>query len=139
MTVQLSLILPRRRQAVGEARRFTTTVLDELGAAAEHIEAIALALSEACTNAVEHADGHDTFTLSIGCDADSVRVSVTSPGVFEPTSHALEMPDVTSLRGRGIPLMRKLMDEFEVRSSGDSTTVSMCRLLRFPRGGLLVA
>lgn len=139
MTVQLSLVLPRRRQAVGEARRFTSAMLGALGAAADHVEAIALALSEACTNAVEHADGHDTFTLQIGCDPDAVRLSIMSPGVFAPQRDALEMPDATSLRGRGMPLMRALMDEFDVRNDGDSTTVSMCRLMSFPPGHVLVA
>lgn len=139
MTVQLSLVLPRDRQAVGAARRLTAAVLGQLGADETDIEAVVLALSEACTNAVEHARGDDTFTLTLACDTGSVRLTVTSPGVFDADAAPLEMPAPTALRGRGVPLMRALMDEFEVRVDGDHTVVSMCRQLRFPPDCVLVA
>ncbi len=136
MSVEVTVTLPRQRQAVGEARRLAASMLQELGAPTEHTEVISLALSEACTNAVEHSSGHAPFTLHIECQADSVRLTVTSSGTFEPAT--LEMPSPAALRGRGVPLMRTLMDEFDIIPGDASTTVTMCKRLSFPATTILL-
>lgn len=139
MTVELTFALPRQRRAVGEARRLVTTVLNELGAPDEHVEVIALALSEACTNAVEHSAGHGPFTLRVECDAASVKLAVTSPGRFSSDRDRSPMPGASALRGRGVPLMRMLMDQFEILAGDAGTTISMCKNMRFEPTPVLLA
>lgn len=138
MTLGLRFSLPRDRQAVGEARRLACSVLVELGAAAADVEPIALALSEACTNAVEHGAGPAPFTLQIELDARSVTIVVSNAGRFEPDDPALEMPEPWVPRGRGVPLMRVLMDEFDVLTSTSRTTVTMSKQLDFTRPSTLL-
>lgn len=139
MSVEVTFTLPPRRQAVGEARRLTSNLLNELGAPVDEIELIALALSEACTNAVEHSAGQRPFTLHIECDARAVRLAVTSTGTFTAPDAEPEMPDANALRGRGVPLMRTLMDEFDIVTGANTTTVRMCKNLVFATSALLFA
>lgn len=138
MTVAVTFTLPRRREAVGEARRLTANVLTELGAPREHTEVIALALSEACTNAVEHSSGPQPFTLRVECIPGSVRLTVTSSGTFRPADPLGAMPAPSALRGRGVPLMRTLMDEFDIIAGASGTTVTMCKNLEFERSTALL-
>lgn len=137
--VVVAFTLARRREVVGEARRLIAGVLAQLGAPQEHTEVITLALSEACTNAVEHASGASPFTLRVECIPGSVRLTVTSPGEFRPPEPFGEMPEATSLRGRGVPLMRTLMDEFEISGERGATTVTMCKNFEFEHGATLLA
>lgn len=139
MTVSVSFLLPRQREAVGEARRLVANVLAELATPREHIEAIVLALSEACTNAVEHSSGNAPFTLRVECGPGSVRLTVTSSGSFVPADPLGRMPEPTALRGRGVPLMRTLMDEFEITAGDGGTTVTMCKNFEFARPSALLA
>lgn len=139
MTVAATFRLPNHRRAVGEARRLSTQLLETLGAPGDDVETIALALSEACTNAVEHSSGRVPFTLEITCDSGSVRLTVTSDGPFKPIDSTVEMPEATVLRGRGLPLMRMLMDEFFIGSTTIATTVTMCKHVAFRADTLLLA
>jgi serine/threonine-protein kinase RsbW len=139
MTVAVTFILPRRREAVGQARRLMAHVLAELGAPPEHAEIISLALSEACTNAVEHSSGAAPFTLQVECTAGSVRLTVSSSGAFVPADPLGQMPGPTALRGRGVPLMRTLMDDFDIVAGDGRTTVTMCKNFEFAGSQALLA
>ena len=103
--------------------------LVEQGADADETEDAIMACNEACENAVEHGYdfGDDRFAVEFVHDAGEVLISVRDHGTWREPQ---ETPD----RGRGLPLMRKLMDVVEVQQRPAGTTVSMRRRLAAPGG-----
>ena len=101
----------------------------------ERVAELALALSEACTNAIEAHEGHaDGERVTVSVDEDDERLVVTiadrGPG-FDPlevqSPPAATDPDrLQHERGLGIPIIKTLVDEVTFRSSeGGGTTVTM--------------
>ena len=82
-----------------------------------------MASQEACANAVEHAygPGRRSFSIEATFDRGLVRVTVRDDGQWRP-------PRGTN-RGRGLPLMRALMEEVAVQPSEAGTEVVLERTL----------
>jgi anti-sigma regulatory factor (Ser/Thr protein kinase) len=80
-------------------------------------------VSEAATNAIEHAYGpiEASYRVEGWCSGDRVIVTVTDSGSWR------ERRGVE--RGRGTLLMRELMDGFELYPSGAGTVVKLERRL----------
>ncbi len=98
--------------------------LGEHGADEDETEDVIMACNEACENAVEHGYdfGDDLFAVEFTRVDGEVAIGVKDHGSWrEPR----ERPD----RGRGLPLMRKLMDVVEVQPRAGGTTVRMTRRL----------
>ncbi len=108
-------LAPARR----ELRRWLqTTPLDERGR-----DDVLLAAGEACANAVEHAydGGIGTVALVAAVDGDAVDLVVTDHGHWrEPRP---------STRGRGLGIMRRLVDEVDVDTGAEGTRVHLRRAL----------
>ena len=107
----------------------------------ERVEDLTLALSEACTNAIEaHSaagSGDDLVTVEVEEAADRLVVTVTDRGSgFDPMELPTHPPvdDPQRLnyeRGLGIPIIRRLVDEVTFVSDeeeGTGTTVRMVLL-----------
>ncbi|MDO3639015.1 SpoIIE family protein phosphatase [Mycolicibacterium arseniciresistens] len=97
--------------------------LDRAGVAPEQAYDTLIATGEAVANAIEH--GHrdrpeGTVTLSATVLADRLRVRVVDTGAWRPPR---AVADVS--RGRGIILMKGLMDDFAIDSDGAGTTVNL--------------
>jgi serine phosphatase RsbU (regulator of sigma subunit)/anti-sigma regulatory factor (Ser/Thr protein kinase) len=97
--------------------------------AQSHLEAaeifdLTVAASEAFSNAIEHAYGAGDATIDVDArvDGDVVRVTVRDWGRWREQRG--------QHRGRGIALMRGLMDEVDVASGPEGTTVRMWRRVR---------
>jgi anti-sigma regulatory factor (Ser/Thr protein kinase) len=88
---------------------------------------ITIASQEACTNAVEHAygPGLHSFSLEAECEDGRVRITVCDEGRWRP-------PRGTN-RGRGLGIMRELMDRVDVRHGDDGTVVVLERRLGLAR------
>jgi anti-sigma regulatory factor (Ser/Thr protein kinase) len=82
---------------------------------------ITLATNEACMNAIEHAGARGTFSVDAAIDDDGVRVTVRDHGHWRTPRG--------DLGGRGIEMMRALMDVVEVTPQDDGTTVRLRRSL----------
>ncbi len=101
----------------------------------DRIDDLRLAVSEACTNAIEahRRVGSDPSVIRIECRLrpDQVEVEVEDHGAgFDPDALVDHPPagDPTRLdheRGLGIPLMRVLTDEVEFRPTTGGTAVRM--------------
>jgi serine/threonine-protein kinase RsbW len=100
----------------------------------DRIEDLRLAVSEACTNAIEaHASAGHSERIVIRCDlaVDRIEVEVTDHGGgFDPdTAHAApdaEHPERLLFEsGLGIPLMRVLVDETEFQVTPSGTMVRL--------------
>jgi len=115
---------PRELAAIRvELRRW----LAPLGMTGEAKDDMVLAVNEAAANSVEHAypeaTADDTVELLFWTEPDAVCVEIVDHGVWQtPPAEPLG-------RGRGIPVMRRLMDSVLIHRHGpDGTSV----LLRCP-------
>ena len=93
------------------------------GATDGEIADITVACQEACTNAIEHAygPGHQEFELEATSTSGRIRVTVRDDGRWRA-------PRGTH-RGRGLLLMRELMDSVDVRHTDAGTVVVLERAL----------
>jgi anti-sigma regulatory factor (Ser/Thr protein kinase) len=100
--------------------------LGEAGADPVEIHDITMACNEACQNAIEHAYdlGADLFDVVLERSGADIRVTVRDHGSWKTTTS----PD----RGRGLELMRELMDAVDVDASELGSTIAMRRRLRAP-------
>jgi anti-sigma regulatory factor (Ser/Thr protein kinase) len=114
MEVRLSLSLPRDASTVPKTRGVLDAALALFSVSRECRDDIALAVGEACANAVEHAaDGADyEVTVTIRDDRCVIDVIDDGVGVAEPVD--LEAgPDAET--GRGLRIIRALADVVEFR------------------------
>jgi anti-sigma regulatory factor (Ser/Thr protein kinase) len=90
-------------------------------------EDIVLAVSEAATNAVEHAYPPDspnpTVELTFWTDAHAVSIEVADHGSWRP------VPDEPAGRGLGIVLMQRLMQSVVIRYNAQGTRVLLTHSL----------
>jgi anti-sigma regulatory factor (Ser/Thr protein kinase) len=84
---------------------------------------LTLAVSEAAANAIEHAYGarEAAFTVSCEREASQVRVCVRDEGRWRDSS--------PYGRGRGLAIMRALVDSLEIRREEDGTEVVLIKYL----------
>ena len=93
---------------------------------------VVLAADEAFINAVGHAEASDDLIRVTACVSEgeaSVEIRDGGGGFTLRRSEAPPVPDVRRVRGRGVFLMKSLMDEVSVRSGRRGTTVRMVRHL----------
>src|SRR5215211_33998 len=121
---RLELELLCRSSTLAPLRRMLRHWLASVGASRAELEDIVVAVSEAATNAIEHAYGpiEASYRVEGRLSADRVVVTLTDSGSWRERRGAE--------RGRGTHLMRELMDAFEVRRSGAGTVVELERRLR---------
>jgi serine/threonine-protein kinase RsbW len=131
----VELEIPARAEFVALARLAVSALAAADGELAdERVDDLKLAVSEACTNAIEAHSAIDTDErVVVRCWVDEagleVRISDRGAG-FDP-SELPDHPPVTDParlkfeRGLGIPLIRALVDEVEFSSSDAGTEVRM--------------
>ena len=119
----LSLDLPSDPKALMAMRHTLDRWLEEAGATSDEVADILLACHEAASNSIEHAYsfGDETFRLEVGMEDGSVRVRIADSGSWRK-------PEQTD-RGRGLGMMKALMDSVDVKKGRDGTTVEMTRRL----------
>jgi serine phosphatase RsbU (regulator of sigma subunit)/anti-sigma regulatory factor (Ser/Thr protein kinase) len=83
--------------------------------------AFAIAVSEACANAIEHAYGPVDATIHLGADLSGGEATVTvrDRGSWRESRGGN--------RGRGIPVMKEFMDDVAIETGDDGTTVDLRR------------
>ncbi len=99
----------------------------------DDIEDIKLAVGEACTNAVRHgASAHCCFvTVRVETQPDAVRIVVSDKGCgFDPTSIKVTAAGSLIQSGRGILLMRALVDEVKIHFGNPGTSVELVKYVR---------
>lgn len=124
------LDLPAHPEGVGVVRQALTGLADGLALTADVLADAKMAVTEACTNAVLHAYGHDRgrFNVEMFADETQLTVVVTDRGVGIPDD---EDERSEGALGLGLPLIAALSDAFELHTvtSGEAgTTVRMAFL-----------
>lgn len=84
-----------------------------------------MAVSEACSNVINHASGSDTLRVEVRESDDVVKVVVSDHGAgFDPEDD-LVMPDPDESGGRGLALMDMLCDSVDIESSDSGTQIKL--------------
>lgn len=133
--VVIELELPARPEVVSVARMVIGSLaLDDPAFGEERAADLRLAVSEACTNAIQaHLAADDRQPVRVRCHVRPGIIEVVVEdcgGGFDPESMSwptdLTDPDRLEYEGGlGIPLIRLLADEVEFRPSSLGTAVTM--------------
>ena len=134
----VALEIPARAEFVALARLVVSALAaTDSQLADERVDDLKIAVSEACTNAIEAHDAVATperVRLRCWSDDRGLEVSIEDRGPgFDPTDLP-DHPPVTDPdrlkfeRGLGIPLIRALVDEVDITSSGEGTAVHLVML-----------
>jgi serine/threonine-protein kinase RsbW len=123
--------LPSDVAALYPLRVRMRTFLHRHGLGEESIEDIVLCVQEACENAIRFGRSNGGVLVRLTVDLPVVSVTVRDFGVGMPLYATVDTPSMAE-SGRGLHIMRTLMDEFEVQVDG-GTEVRMIK--RVPLSG----
>lgn len=124
MELTLRLCLPRDESTVPLVRHLTRYTLREIAVAAITISDISLAITEACANVVRHAADDDEYEVRIVVTDDTCEIRVVDTGGgFDATPLGHGPADMSAETGRGIQLIRSLVDSVQFRSEPEAGTV----------------
>lgn len=135
---QVDLALPMVPEMEIEASKTATEMAESIRMSPDRIDEVRMAVVEACINALEHSHAGDRevyMTLQVlgEKDPEKLRIMVHDNGVgFSPD--VLEEPTIEGKlkavrkRGWGLKIIKGLMDEVEIRSGAEGTTVVMSKL-----------
>lgn len=121
---QLSLAIPADAEQIAQATDAVLACLANLKVEGEKSMAIGLAVQEALANAVTHGCQNDASKMvhcELSCDEDGhILIVVTDPGPGFDFSAAPKpvVQDVYNDHGRGVFLIRQLMDEVSFERGG---------------------
>ncbi|MEV0245821.1 ATP-binding protein [Nocardia sp. NPDC050712] len=119
----MDLTFPADPARLSDAREALRQWLTDCGLDARRAYDILLATDEACANAIEHGcrDRDDGIVrLRAAVEDGALRILVSDNGRWDPP--AAQQDDY---RGRGLQLMRSLMDQLDVRTGTEGTTVEL--------------
>ncbi|HEV2852789.1 MAG TPA: ATP-binding protein [Thermoanaerobaculia bacterium] len=135
---EVTLALPMAPEAELEASKTATAIAESIRMSPDRIDEVRMAVVEACINALEHSHAADrkvfvTYQVVGDRDPEKLRILVRDNGVgFSPEV----VPEPTMAgklkavhkRGWGLQIIRGLMDEVEIRSGAEGTTVVMSKM-----------
>lgn len=119
----LEMDLLARPSVLGGLRKTLGRWLQAAGANEDELFDVTLSTSEAAANAIEHAYGGREATFTVHCELNGNRVSVT---VRDSGRWRTTRPPGG---GRGLEIMRGLLDSVEVSGGDDGTVVKMTKEL----------
>jgi serine/threonine-protein kinase RsbW len=104
-------------------RAFVRDTASALGLAPDRVQLLMLAVSELTTNTLQHTSGGGRVRLWAG--ADHVVCEVIDGG--PPRSFGADMPSVTAVSGRGLPIVNRVADDVttDVGPAGTAVRIRM--------------
>jgi serine/threonine-protein kinase RsbW len=131
----VALEIPARAEFVALARLVVSAMAASDGELVdERVDDLKIAVSEACTNAIEAYGGSandQPVTVRCWVASRGLEVSIEDQGPGFDPANLPDHPPVTDPdrlrfeRGLGIPLIRALVDEVEITSTQEGTAVRM--------------
>jgi serine/threonine-protein kinase RsbW len=129
--VSFHLALPRDEASVPVTRRLIAQALRVVGVEPDTVSDVEIALSEACANVLRHAKVGDAYEVRAGFDQQRAFLEIIDQGAGLDGA-AAGQPDDDAESGRGLALMRALMDKVSFESRiGDGSSVVLEKRLRF--------
>jgi serine/threonine-protein kinase RsbW len=134
---EVTLTLPMVPDMEIAASKTATAMAEFMRMSPDRIDEVRMAVVEACINAFEHSHSPDrkvymTFEILGDTEPETLRITVRDTGVgFAPED--VEEPSLEQKlkaqrkRGWGLKIIRGLMDEVDIHSGIDGTTVVMCK------------
>jgi serine/threonine-protein kinase RsbW len=114
----ICLEMPARSRHLQVAASFIKAISTIAGFDEDSIEAIEISVMEAVENVIDHAGvaADDTLCLRVWQDEDDFIVEIADHGIPWPEAILTgqigrEMPPPDASRGRGLAMMRELMDD----------------------------
>ena len=124
MELTMSLALPRDEMSIPVVRRTLQRSMEVLGVDAESCDDILLAVSEACTNVLDHARDGDDYRVSCGIDEGMCVIQVIDEGHgFDAELLGRTDAETDAEAGRGIQLMRALVDNIRFENHPREGTI----------------
>jgi serine phosphatase RsbU (regulator of sigma subunit)/anti-sigma regulatory factor (Ser/Thr protein kinase) len=119
----LEMVLPTRSEVLGGLRKTLERWLKVADATEDEIFDLTLSISEAATNVIEHAYGASEATFTISCqrDGEEITATVRDLGRWRTT----RPPG----GGRGLEIMRALVDSVNITSDEKGTVVILTKKL----------
>jgi serine/threonine-protein kinase RsbW len=125
MELSLVLCLPHDELSVPLARHIVRSAMREVGVETGCVADVELALSEACTNVLDHSGPGDRYDVHLELDEAACMLRVVDVGHGFDFRRLLEdaraAPD--DERGRGLQLMRALVDTVRFNSRPEDGTI----------------
>jgi len=128
----MQLSLPRDASYVPVTRSVATSLLQTMNVPEDAAGDVQVVLSEACANVVRHAAGVDyRVSLSVGPDGCEVEVLDAGPGAdaldLDLTRPAEVDVDADAETGRGLFLIRALVDDFQFAREREGTRLRLIK------------
>ncbi|HET6818166.1 MAG TPA: ATP-binding protein [Mycobacteriales bacterium] len=139
MEIKFTLQLPRDALSVPVVRKVLQSSMRTLGVAEDCLTDIELALTEACTNVLDHAAAGDEYEVVAGLDDNACVIEVVDAGRgFDADHLGHAEADPSAEEGRGIQLIRALVDRVHFKSRPESgMIVHLEKQLQFAEGSPL--
>lgn len=150
MEIKMALYLPRDAASVPVTRRVLDRCLETLGVTPDTRDDIALALSEACANVVQHAGPGEEYQVQVSARNKQCVIEVVDAGGRAGTArggrgtarerpggsaHASDPVPATAEHGRGLKIIRAVADNMQLTGSErHGTTVHFEKTLQWLPG-----
>ncbi len=127
---KIVLTLSHSPSAVKKADEITERVASQMGFDPKSVDEIAISATEAVNNAIEHGQGKIFLSLSPSQDRLTIEVWDEGRGFNPQELRDPSSPqNIMKTRGRGIFIMRSLMDEVKIRFR-PGTRVTLVKYMR---------
>lgn len=133
-----TLVVPSETRQLVQVRKFVVKHTRQADVEEKHIEALRLAIDEACTNVIKHAyqgNPNEEVSLAITIEPTHVTVRIRDWGIpFDQATY--RRPNVMELSrerrsgGLGVDIIRRLMDEVEYRNEKGTNEITMTKFRR---------
>jgi serine/threonine-protein kinase RsbW len=141
MEIQMALHLPRDAVSVPVGRQVLDGCLETLGVAPDTRADIALALSEACANVIQHAGPGEEYEVQVSARDCRCTIEVVNAGSGngEPAPGGFAVTDepvaITAEHGRGLKIIEAVVDNLQLTGNGrQGTTVHFEKILEWVPG-----
>jgi serine/threonine-protein kinase RsbW len=140
--LRLVLRLPRDPGTVPVTRRTVDCALDAIGVTDDCRGDVSLALTEVCANVVQHAVESDDYTVTVTATGNRCTIDVCDSGTGLPadvTTRRLgsRLPGSGSESGRGLGIVRAVMDAVQVVAGPGGVAIHMAKQLIFGKRSYL--
>ncbi len=119
----LEMTFPAESSQLAPVRRALRSWLTQCQLPPQTVQNVLVSAGEACANAIEHGHRHspgDTIRLRAEAFVDDLHLTVVDTGRWMPPR-----PEPGARRGRGIALMRAMMQQVTITPGSAGTTVDM--------------
>ncbi|MFF7253483.1 SpoIIE family protein phosphatase [Streptomyces microflavus] len=119
----LEMTFPAESEQLAPVRKALRSWLAQCDVPPQTVQNVLVAAGEACANAIEHGHRHspgEPIRLRAEALVDDLHLSVMDTGNWKPPQ-----PELNAHRGRGVTLMRAMMQQVTITPSPAGTTVGM--------------